>query len=656
MKQAGRIGSGGVLPAYLLLAACAFAASPASAQRTEENVATQSSDAFGRTVGSEKSGLYGQDDVRGFNPVDAGNVRLEGLYFDLIDRLSNRLIEGSAIRVGLAAQRYPFPAPTGLVDFRLNQPGAEASASLTIDSGNSGGINGPGGNVELTLPLDDAGFSLGLGAGTRFIHRSEGGQSQFSNYSVVARTKSKAGAVLTLFTSGILQRSDEAHATYFPAGTALPPRVTRGEFLGLDWTVRNSTAFNHGAIGHIPVAKGWEIDGGLFHSSKYTPTSFSDLLQGVTPDGLTSNRTVIADGNIMDRSLSGELRLVHKWAAGEFSHTLTASLRGRAKDRRFGGAKTLALGAGSIFATTGWAHPAYVLGPKNLDNVRQLTAGIAYNLLWRQRLSLDFGLAKSNYRKTVDFADPLVADVVTRDKPLLWNVAGSYALTPDLFIYAGHTRGLEEALIAPDIANNRSEAPPAIRTRQTEAGLRIALTSHLSLVAGAFSITKPYYNLDPAKRYRQLGTLTNQGIELSLTGRLAPGLNLVGGTMFLDPRISGEAVDSGLIGLRPVGQIKRRSVANIDWRLEKGKGPLSLDLTVESLSSRNANTANTLAAPPRTVIGIGARYRFTLGNAKVVVRPNLSNLFNVYGWQVSTSGGFTYIAPRTFTVSVVTDI
>ena len=63
----------------------------ASAQRASDNVTTQSSDAFGRSVGNEKSGLYTAEDVRGFNPVDAGNVRLEGLYFDQVDRVSTRL-------------------------------------------------------------------------------------------------------------------------------------------------------------------------------------------------------------------------------------------------------------------------------------------------------------------------------------------------------------------------------------------------------------------------------------------------------------------------------------------------------------------------------------------------------------------------------------
>ena len=91
----------------------------AMAQRTSENLVTQSADAFGKTIGSEKIGLYNAEDVRGFNPVDAGNVRIEGLYFDHVERVPARIVEGSTVRVGLSAQGVPFPAPTGIVDYNL---------------------------------------------------------------------------------------------------------------------------------------------------------------------------------------------------------------------------------------------------------------------------------------------------------------------------------------------------------------------------------------------------------------------------------------------------------------------------------------------------------------------------------------------------------
>ena len=156
-------------------------------------------------------------------------------------------------------------------------------------------------------------------------------------------------------------------------------------------------------------------------------------------------------------------------------------------------------------------------------------------------------------------------------------------------------------------------------------------------------------------RYRQLGVVDNKGIEISLAGGVVPGLSLIAGTLFLDPRISGEAVDSAQIGPRPVGQIRRRSVLTMDLRSKQGRGPVSVDLSLESLSSRTANAANTLAAPPRAVVNLGARYRFKLAGGNWLIRPVLFNLFDQYGWNVSSSGGFTYIAPRAATLQLVAD-
>src|SRR5688500_14345678 len=89
------------------------------AQRTGENPVTAAEDAFGTRVGGESIGLYHTGNVRGFSPLAAGNVRLEGLYYDRQADFTGRLVEGNVIRVGLSALGDPFPAPTGIVDYRL---------------------------------------------------------------------------------------------------------------------------------------------------------------------------------------------------------------------------------------------------------------------------------------------------------------------------------------------------------------------------------------------------------------------------------------------------------------------------------------------------------------------------------------------------------
>ena len=54
----------------------------ALAQRADENVVTAAQDAFGTSIGTQSVGLYSPEDARGFNPQQAGNLRIEGLYFD----------------------------------------------------------------------------------------------------------------------------------------------------------------------------------------------------------------------------------------------------------------------------------------------------------------------------------------------------------------------------------------------------------------------------------------------------------------------------------------------------------------------------------------------------------------------------------------------
>ena len=625
----------------------------ALAQRTEENVTTQSGDAFGRQVGNDKSGLYNAEDVRGFNPVDAGNARIEGLYFDQIDRLSPRVQKGSTVRVGVSALRYPFPAPTGLVDYTLAVAGGEPGASAELSSG-SGQSLGLGGSIELNLPLAGEKLAAFGGVGFRNLAKAEGGEGRVRTFGGTLVWRPYRGARLLAFAGVFLNQEDEARPTLFPAGTALPPQIERGVDLSQPWADRNARNEHIGAVALLPLGS-WRIEAGLFHIRKTTHSTFADLLFGVSPDGAVANRVIVADGGNLDTSLSGEARAVREWRSGRLAHSLTLSLRGRAKDRRFGGSARLGLGASTILAPDLRAEPAYALGAKSRDRVRQVTGGVAYSMVWDGGLSFDAGLSKSRYHKHVDFADPLLADPDTRDDPWLWNVAAAWALSQRVTLYAGASHGQEEALIAPEVALNRAEAPPAIRTSQLEAGLRFALTDHLTLVAGAFRISKPYYNLDPGLRYRQLGTLTNRGIELSLAGQLAPGLTLVGGSLFSDPTISGEAVETGLIGSSPVGQGSRRSVVNLDWRTGAGKGAWSLDLAVESLSARTANARNTLSAPARAAVNLGARYRFALGKTRLLVRPVVQNLFDSYGWQVSASGGLTYTQARSAYLQLTAD-
>ncbi len=633
---------------FLLLAGVA---APGLTQRTSENAVTQSGDAFGRSVGNERVGLYNNEDVRGFNPVDAGNARIEGLYFDQQDRVPNRLTDGNTIRVGITAQRTAFPSPTGIVDYTLTVAGEKQEASLEIERGPFGGIAG---SAEFKIPFTST-LGVAGGVGGRRQIKPEGGVNVFRNFGAVLKWQPDAQTRLIGFYGGYVNRNDEARATIFPTNDRIPPKISRRTFLGQNWADRGWTSRTGGIIAQLPLGP-MRLDAGLFRSSRKSDGSFSDVLIGVEPNGDVVRRDIIADRNNVDAATSGEVRLSQNWTNGDLRHSLVINVRGRIKDRDFGASQRISLGASSAVRPDPRPLPQIFLGSEDKDKVRQFTLGAAYSLNWVGRGTLDFGLSRAKYRKSVDFANPLFTDVTGRDSPLLWNANGSLILTKKLAFYGGFVRGLEETAIAPEIAINRNEAPPASLTQQKDVGLRYAITPKMTLVAGVFSVRKPYFNLDTTNRFRDLGNVDNRGLEVSLAGQLRQGLTLVSGLVLIDPVITGEAVNAGRIGKRPTGSVRRRVTGNLDWRLNSGKSPFSFDLGIEALSQRTANSINSFSAPARETVNIGTRYRFSLGSAKLLIRGQVTNIFNDYGWNVSSSGGFTYTSPRTFVVQILADL
>src|SRR5262245_14301800 len=118
-----------------LVTATVLVVSPAFAQRADDNALSEAQDAFGTTVGIETVGLYSPDEVRGFSAIDAGNQRLDGLYFDSQTPLTDHVIDSTAMRVGISSQGYPLPAPTGIVDYRLRRPAEKRVISTLIGYG-----------------------------------------------------------------------------------------------------------------------------------------------------------------------------------------------------------------------------------------------------------------------------------------------------------------------------------------------------------------------------------------------------------------------------------------------------------------------------------------------------------------------------------------
>lgn len=635
------------------LALALLLSQPAAAQsgQTQDNAVTNADDAFGQSVGNERVGLYSGEDVRGFSPVEAGNGRVEGLYFAQVGGPGQRAISGSMIRVGLSAQGYPFPAPTGIVDYSLVKNYGELGGSLRLEYGPYGS---PIMIVDGDIPLgDDAGLTFSVNR--RRSERNEGGSAQNLGIGATFAYRPWEGAQILAFATKIRFSEDPVAPVSFPDGEFLPPEYRRRQLLAQPWALRDVSNHLLGAVAKLPFGD-WRVEVGVFQAGRRQPETYSDLFTRLRADGSTPSRIIVADGNNREDVTSGELRLTRSFLTGRLAHKVMVSARGRQGTREFGGQQRINLGESSLLARDIRERPDITLGAENVDNVRQGSIGLAWSATIPGSFSLDASVTRSNYRKEVDFAATTREDVLIRDNPLTGSLTGSLFLTRNLVLYGGHVRGFEEAVVAPENAVNQGDAPPALRTRQTDLGLRYAIPgSNIRLVAGLFTIEKPYFNLDPTQVFREIGSNTNRGAELSVAGQVLPGVNIVAGAVVIDSQISGLLVDSGQIGSRPVGSSRSKIIFDADWRLDGGNSPLSFDISVNRNGSQVGNAAGTLVVPGANIIDLGLRYRFSLSFASVLLRAQVNNITNEYSWNVSSSGSFAYRPRRHGSVALIAD-
>ena len=635
-------------------------AAPALAQRTDENAVKAAGDAFGNSVGNQQIGLYNAADVRGFSPITAGNIRIEGLSVTEHGGFTQRVVSGSTIRVGLTAQGYPFPAPTGIADYSLRNSGNEAVLSPVLSLGPNRGVAL---EVDAQLPIIRDKLSVAAGLSYRFeenfpgLGGGPGEDADQFNGGGVLRWRPSDRIEIKSFYGRTKISDDRTIGQIFTAGPYLPPKVER-RFFGLDWALNQVDRQFYGGVSTVQLSDNWQVRAGLFRWDNQGD-NLTELYRNVQPDG-SAQRQLVATKDQTQGSTSGELRSSYSVTEGNRRHTVHLAARGRDTRRAFNGADVRNLGPAVIGRRIDVPEPDFDYGTLSRDEVRQITGGIGYELRWPEVAELSLGVQKTDYEKNSRIPDR--PTVTTKDNPWLYNGTLAVHLTDKLVAYAGYTSGLEESGVAPADAANRNSAPPALRTSQRDAGIRYTILPRLNLVAGLFDVRKPYFNLDPDRVFRNLGTVRHRGVELSLAGQPIEGLSMVAGAVLLDADVSGEAVDLGIIGPKPVGTAGRTIRANFDYRLPFFD-PLSVDLGITHSGGRIASAREfaelgdrQLTTEAQTVFDIGARYRFKARGTPATLRAQVTNLFDAYGWNVGSNASFRFIDSRRFLLSLAADL
>ncbi len=645
--------------ARLFLAGMATLAWPcaAPAQRAAENAVSSADDAFGSSVGLESTGIYSEADTRGFSPSKAGNARIDGIYYDPVGGLSARLRQGNVVRVGFAAQDYPFQAPTGIIEYRF-KPFPD---KWGISPGwNTMAFGGHIAELDIRAPFVPGKLAFVGGAAHSDLRSTDGSGNRA--YGFTGRLIARLGAVeISPFASVAWFNEDVNHPLVQVTGDKLPRLPKVRQFLGQDWAVGYRRNHQMGVMGKAALSRSLSLRAGLFYAEGTRQRNFSELFT-LQPDAdphgdFSARHLFIADPRQALHSTSGEVQLGWRFGSGTWQHRLIAGFRARRRITESGGSDIRNLGT----VTFGDLDPEPEFAPQfsqpNRGEVRQSSIMLGYSGKLEGVGSIELGLQKARYRAT--FFDAVKNRTSrSQDDPWLYNATLRLGLTPRLSFYIGTQKGLEDSGAAPENAENRNEQLPATKATQYEAGLRWKFHGG-QLAVNMFQITKPYFtflgdgNPQSPDPFIQLGDVRHRGVEASLSGRFGKRLNLLAGIVAMKPRIAG--------GLRPAGtpSLFARIDANYHTDIFGGLTPtMSLIYTGSRAISPGALASlggRQLEVPGYATVDLGLRQQFHVGKTPVSFRAVVVNAFDAASWKVVAANTIYPEERRRFNLTVAAD-
>lgn len=590
----------------------------------------EAQDAFGARIGNERIGLYGEDQVRGFALEEAGNYRIDGAYFVRAVAPSNALVTGSTTRLGANALRHDFPAASGIIDYRLRAIAPGRSSSVGIGwRGHSGPF------LEPTLNLAGADGREGVVASAILApsqRYSDGSEGEYYGLGLVSQWRPSA-ALRVRGLAEVTRWRYQADTGYLPLAGGVLPRIER-RYNGQPWTLFDRRSLNLGVLVDGAQVAGWDLQGAAFVSRTQRERSDFNLYSQVARDG-TAQATVFVVGPQSARAASAELRASRVFGGQARRHRVAATLRLRDSRARTDAGTPFALGPVNIFADVPRVPPpALPPASHTRDDVDQATLGAGYRLELGTRATVGVGVQRTRYAKTVVVPDG--SRTQRTEGAWLHDASVVIALGSRTTAFATATRSLEESGVAPQNAANRNAVLPPVLATQYEAGLKWQLTDSLALIANGFDLRKPVPGVGGDGVYRLVGDARHRGVELSLSGDVAEGLNLMLGALWMRPEVLGVLVEQGAVDDEALGRSGRIAVANLSWTPSSAPG-WTFDAAATYNGPRQADRTSTVRTPGYTVFDAGLRHRFALAGGDASLRLRVLNVGDTYAWFATPS-------------------
>jgi iron complex outermembrane receptor protein len=628
-----------------------FPAGLAHAQATA-NAITGANDAFGFKRGDEAIGIYDEASARGFNLESAGNYRFHGTYFVKNSGVSSSFLESTSVRIGYNTLPVTLPSPSGVIDYKLRDPAADEPSLATI------------GLDVFTQPYAETLFKhrsptrpISGTLGVSFVPQMKDAQGGSAGGSLLIGGTARyyPGNFDVQIFGGEYRYERPSQFRLLTDGRFLNGRMSRQRFIGVDGLNDQGQRRIAGLLADLALSKEFGIGATTVFSQEDPTRSYLTLFGDLAADG-TVDAKIIATPSQRTTSLSSELRAYWTTNYGDGqTHRVDLVGRLRSTKSKFGGATVHQLGRVAFDERlTGQSSDFFPGGSADLrDDISQVGAGLAYRAVIG-RVRLNVGALKTFYDKQVSGAS--IAENRLKTSDWLYNLSAAYELGRSIEIYAGYSRGPEEAGVAPASAPNRYEVLAPATARQLEAAVIVRPVPEMKVVLGAFDLQRGYFGTEgPGQPYAKLGQVRHRGVELSAAGSPLKGLTVILGGVWLDPTVSVDFAD-GADEFRPIGVPRIRLLASADYRLT---GKLHADAAVQYTGSRQAThdvAGQSVRVPSSVTVNAGLRTPLRLGSVNSTVRLQVLNLLNNFTWETSPAGTMTYSPSRRLRLVLTSEI
>ena len=607
--------------------------------------------------------------TRGMQGSNYQNTRLDGMTVFVTGANALEQLQQIEVFSGLPAAIYGPANPAGMFNFVSKRPTSEplrrlnlgyASSSILTAQADLGGKIGDGDVFSYRLNLLDAN-------GTGFVSNSELDRKQGSIAVDVRPTRDTTVEL----NYAMYDLSQKGYPGWFTYGQkiALPdaPDPTKEGFgqtyAGVDLKNRTTSA----RLLH-DLGAGWRLVVGAL-------TQDVDRNINTPVNNLTNNTgsytSSLANGFAPHFDITSDIAYLNgTFNTGAIRHDLTLGTTGfRATTNAVFNTPTAAnvlLGTANISSPVTFAPPKAGL-PDVVTQYKSSVATqqginvsdtIAFSKEWSVKLALSKDkMETKNYNKTGAQTTTYSDDGFSPMPSVI------YKPRENVTTYLTYARSLQQGDLAPAGSANANTGLAPYRSKQLEAGVKIAL-SKLDLSLALFQLERPFAMVDPKDNtFKISGKQLNKGIEATAVGELTDHLVVYGGITILDPKM--EATGNPLTdNTQYVGMPKVKSNVLFEYRVSSVPG-LVASFDWQYTAKRPGNDSNTTWTPSYNVLDLGARYTSQLMGKATTWRLAVLNLTDERYWSTigpsnltgANTGNMTAHvgAPRTIAASVSID-